>query len=64
MDLEQALVTVQGRRAEVNQARQPIAGEVSKANLAGGWVEPFLQRYGIAADPGRLSFYRLLDEFF
>lgn len=28
------------------------------------WVAPFLDRYGIAADPGRLGFYRALDEFF
>jgi len=33
-------------------------------NLGAPWVEPFLQRYGVAADPERLGFYRLLDEFF
>jgi aminoglycoside 3'-phosphotransferase-2 len=33
-------------------------------NLGEAWVGPFLQRYGIQADPERLDYYRLLDEFF
>jgi aminoglycoside phosphotransferase len=33
-------------------------------NLGARWVAPFLKRYGVAADPGRLGFYRLLDGFF
>jgi len=34
-------------------------------NLGEAWIEPFLQRYGGAGiDAGKLSYYRLLDEFF
>ncbi len=33
-------------------------------NLGEAWVTPFLSRYGGVVDPGRLAFYRLLDEFF
>jgi len=33
-------------------------------NLGPDWVEPFLAAYGGAVDPGRLAFYRFLDEFF
>ncbi len=33
-------------------------------NLGEPWVGPFLQRYGAKADPKRLEFYQLLDEFF
>lgn len=34
-------------------------------NLGEAWIEPFLQRYGTAGiDAGKLSYYRLLDEFF
>ena len=28
------------------------------------WIAPFLQRYGCDADPERLAFFQLLDEFF
>lgn len=29
------------------------------------WVAPFFARYGMGQpDPGRIVFYRLLDEFF
>ena len=33
-------------------------------NLGEAWVAPFLSHYGGTIDPGRLAFYRLLDEFF
>ena len=34
-------------------------------NIGGQWVQPFLDRYGFTGvDPSRLSYYRLLDEFF
>jgi aminoglycoside 3'-phosphotransferase-2 len=34
-------------------------------NLGDAWVQPFLDRYGFAeTNPGKLSYYRLLDEFF
>lgn len=34
-------------------------------NLGEAWVEPFLERYGLPqAEPAKLAWYRLLDEFF
>ncbi|WP_033838442.1 APH(3')-II family aminoglycoside O-phosphotransferase [Mesorhizobium loti] len=34
-------------------------------NIGERWVQPFLDRYGfMGVDPSRLSYYRLLDEFF
>lgn len=33
-------------------------------NLGEAWIELFLRRYGRKADPERLAYYRLLDEFF
>lgn len=33
-------------------------------NLGEAWIAPFLRRYGVPADPERLAYYRLLDEFF
>ncbi|MDH7796956.1 MULTISPECIES: APH(3')-II family aminoglycoside O-phosphotransferase [unclassified Beijerinckia] len=33
-------------------------------NLGQAWIAPFLQRYGLRADPELLDFYRLLDDFF
>ncbi|QPC91256.1 APH(3')-II family aminoglycoside O-phosphotransferase [Mesorhizobium sp. INR15] len=34
-------------------------------NLGEAWEKPFLERYGSSGvDPGKLSWYRLLDEFF
>ena len=36
-----------------------------RRNLGGRWVQPFLDRYGLPeADPGKLAYYRLLDELF
>jgi aminoglycoside 3'-phosphotransferase-2 len=33
-------------------------------NCGERWVAPFLRRYGATADPERIAFYQLLDEFF
>ncbi|WP_260433406.1 hypothetical protein [Burkholderia cepacia] len=36
-----------------------------EADLVSEWVAPFFDRYGVGQpDPGRIAFYRLLDEFF
>ena len=34
------------------------------ADFGPEWVEPFLRRYGQNADPAKLDFFQLLDEFF
>ncbi|QKC95343.1 APH(3')-II family aminoglycoside O-phosphotransferase [Mesorhizobium sp. NZP2298] len=33
-------------------------------NIGETWIEPFLERYGPPQEPAKLSWYRLLDEFF
>ncbi|MCA7897977.1 hypothetical protein LGM39_01260 [Burkholderia cepacia] len=36
-----------------------------EADLVSEWGAPFFDRYGVGQpDPGRIAFYRLLDEFF
>jgi aminoglycoside phosphotransferase len=33
-------------------------------NFGAEWIKPFIDAYGIEADPAKLAFYQLLDEFF
>jgi aminoglycoside 3'-phosphotransferase-2 len=35
-----------------------------RGDLGAVWIDPFFRYYGRAADPARLAFYQLLDEFF
>ncbi|WP_280951030.1 MULTISPECIES: hypothetical protein [unclassified Mesorhizobium] len=42
-----------------------LAGRSIRYNLGSSWIEPFLERYGPPeTEPAKLSWYRLLDEFF
>ncbi|MCT7373966.1 APH(3')-II family aminoglycoside O-phosphotransferase [Chelativorans salis] len=41
-----------------------LAGWSISHNLGSRWLEPFFKRYGLEPDMDRLTFYRLLDEFF
>jgi aminoglycoside 3'-phosphotransferase II len=41
-----------------------LAGRSIRSNLGAPWAETFLRLYGGSADPERLGFYQLLDEFF
>jgi len=42
-----------------------IASRSIRYNFGDTWVSPFLERYGLTeTDPGRMAFYRILDEFF
>jgi aminoglycoside 3'-phosphotransferase-2 len=41
-----------------------LAARSISSNLGAEWGEAFLTAYGGSADRDRLSFYRLLDEFF
>lgn len=41
-----------------------LASRSIEHNLGAEWVGPFFISYGVEADPARVAYYRLLDEFF
>ncbi|MGH6854837.1 MAG: APH(3') family aminoglycoside O-phosphotransferase [Aestuariivirga sp.] len=49
--------------ADRHQDLALIARDIA-TNFGTHWVEPFFRRYGYTADPAKLAFFQLMDEFF